>query len=108
MPAIIEIISDYNSIEYSRIELDGKPLDNLDQYRVRTEPFEVEYPEHDALFGVHGGISKAIADGVYILWQPHIGKHEIHYEGKINLADKKDSIDHTDHVENVTYRFTVE
>jgi hypothetical protein len=99
---------DHDSIEYRRIEIDGETLvgDLESRFRVRTEPFEVEYPD-DALFGVSKGISKAVADGVYIVWEPPVGKHEIHYMGKINLADRKDSIDSTDHVENVTYTFKV-
>lgn len=101
---------DHDNIEYRRIEIDGKPLEgDLDAlYRVRTEPFEVVYPDSDALFGVHGGVSKAIADGVYIVYHPDLGDHEVHYEGKINLVGKKDALDSSeDHVEDVTYVFTV-
>jgi hypothetical protein len=105
---------DHDSIESRRIEIDGKLLvgDLESRFRVRTEPFEVEYPD-GALFEVQKGISKAVADGVYIVWEPSVGEHEIHFEGKINLADRKDCMDckqgkpAKDHVENVTYTFRV-
>lgn len=100
---------DYANIEYCQVKIDGEQLDKLGIYRVRTEPFEVHYPDNDALFGVHGGTSKAVADGIYLVYEPPIGRHEVHYEAKINLLGNKDCLDPSaDHIENVTYVFTVE
>lgn len=99
---------DYGNIEYSHVQIDGEPLQDLEQFRVRTEPFEVTFPD-DALFGVPKGNCKAIADGRYMIWEPSTtaGKHTIHYEGKINLADNPKSLDRKDHYENVTYTFNI-
>jgi hypothetical protein len=85
---------DHDNIEYRRIEIDGKPLvgDLESRFKVRTEPFEVEYPDK-AIFGVPKGVSKAVADGVYIVWEPPIGEHEIHFEGKIEIPDNQDSLE---------------
>jgi hypothetical protein len=98
---------DHDSIEYRRIEIDGKPLegDLENLYRVRTEPFEVIYPDNP-IFGNRAGVSKAIADGVWIVYEPDRGKHTVRFQGRINLADKDDSIDRTDHFEDTTYTFT--
>jgi hypothetical protein len=109
---------DHGYIDYGHIEIDKKrlaerTLESL--YRVRTDPFEVEFPK-GSLFGIkRHGISKAVADGVYIIWEPSVGDHEIHLEGKIKLAGRKDTIEFAnlgipakeDHVENVTYAFNV-
>lgn len=106
---------DHDSIEYRHIVVDGEELlagDLESRFRVRTEPFEVDYPD-GALFEVNKGVSKAVADGVYIVWEPSVGDHEIRVEGKINLAERKDCIEYKkgkpakDHVENVTYTFKV-
>jgi hypothetical protein len=100
---------DHDNIEYRRIEVDGQPLvgDLEGRFRVRTEAFEVEYPEN-AIFGVRKGLSKAVADGVYIVWEPPIGEHEIHFEGKIDLPEEEDGLESSDYVENVTYTFRVQ
>ena len=100
---------DHDNIEYRRIEIDGKSLvgDLENRFRVRTEPFEVEYPQN-AIFGAREGKSKAIADGVYIVWEPPIGEHMIHFEGKIGVPEEEDSLKTRDYVENVTYTLRVE
>jgi hypothetical protein len=100
---------DHDNIVYRRVEIDGKPLvgDLESRFRVRTEPFEVEYPVN-AIFGVSKGLSKAVADGVYIVWEPPMGEHVIHFEGKIDLPEEEDSLESSDYVENVTYALRVE
>jgi hypothetical protein len=108
---------DHDSIDYGHIDIDGERLPERtleSRFRVRTDPFDVEFPD-GALFDLHKGISKAVADGVYIVWEPFVGDHEIHFEGKIKLAGRKDTIEFAnrgepakeDHVENVTYTFKV-
>jgi hypothetical protein len=100
---------DHDNIVYRSIEIDGKPLvgDLESRFRVRTKDFEVEYP-NNAIFGVSKGLSKAVADGVYIVWEPPEGEHEIHFEGKIDTPEDGDSLETRDYVENVTYNFKVE
>jgi hypothetical protein len=108
---------DHDNIEYRKIVIDEKELPESDlesRFRVRTYPFEVNFPE-GALFNVHQGPSIAVADGVYIVWEPSVGEHKVHFEGKIKLAGIKDTIEEAnqrkpakeDHVENVTYTFKV-
>jgi hypothetical protein len=99
---------DHDNIVYRYIEIDGKPLvgELESRFRVRTGPFEVQYPDN-AIFGASKGPSKAVADGVYIVWEPPIGEHEIHFEGKIDLPEDEDSLEISDYVENVTYNFKV-
>lgn len=101
---------DHDNIEYRRIEIDGRPLvgDLENRFRVRTDPFEVKFPEK-AIFGARKGPSKAVADGIYIVWEPGVGKHEIHVEGKIDLPDEEeDSLDTSPFTEFYTYTFGVQ
>ena len=100
---------DHDNIEYRCIEINGRPLvgDLENRFRVRTDPFEVEFPEK-AIFGARKGVSKAVADGIYIVWEPSIGNHEILVEGKIDLPDEEeDSLDTSPFTEFYTYTFEV-
>jgi hypothetical protein len=100
---------DHDNIEYRRIEIDGKPLvGDLDRFRVRTKPFDgISFPQK-AIFNVREGPARAIADGVYIVWEPPIGEHIIHFEGKIDLPEQQESLESRDYVEDVTYTFRVQ
>jgi hypothetical protein len=99
---------DHDNIEYRRIEINGKPLvgDIERRFRIRTKPFEVTYPK-DAIFNAKAGRSKAVADGVYVVWEPPFGEHIIHFEGKIDYPEKGESLEPRDYVENVTYTLKV-
>jgi hypothetical protein len=59
--------------------------DNLTKYRTHTEPFDVTFP-NNGIFGiVEGGISKAVADGFYILTEPIAkGNHTIHFKSSLS------------------------
>ena len=50
-----------NDKEYTR--------QDLSKYRIPTEEFEVTFPKN-AIFGATEGISKAVADGYYVITQP--------------------------------------
>jgi hypothetical protein len=100
--------TDQDNIEYRRIEIDGKPLvGNLEKvYRVPTKFFFVNYPEK-AIFNAPKGRSRAVADGIYLIWEPAEGDHILHFEGKIDVPEEEDSLESRDYVEDVTYTLKV-
>jgi hypothetical protein len=64
-----------NDNEYSRSDL-GK-------YRTHTGVFEVTFPKN-AIFGATEGISKAVADGYYVITQPLAkGTYTIQYKSSL-------------------------
>ena len=61
--------------EYSR--------QDLEKYRISTEEFEVTFPKN-AIFGATEGISKAVADGYYVITQPlEKGNYTILYKSSL-------------------------
>ena len=61
--------------EYSR--------QDLEKYRTSTEEFEVTFPKN-AIFGATEGISKAVADGYYVITQPlEKGNYTILYKSSL-------------------------
>jgi len=102
---------DQNNIKDRKIELDGYLVTDMEGYRVRTNSFKVDYPEKDPIFSIPekrwGNQNvRAMADGVYILWQPKEGRHRIHFEGRIPLPEKGTNLEDREYTENVTYTFT--
>lgn len=62
--------------------------DDLIKYRTHTDVFEVVFPD-DGSFGViEGGVSKAVADGFYILTEPLTkGNYSIHFKSSLICPD---------------------
>jgi hypothetical protein len=63
-------------------------FDDLTNYRIHTNVFEVVWPDNGA-FGVReGGPSNAVADGHYIITEPLTsGNHSIHYKSSLSCPD---------------------
>lgn len=101
--------TDYDNIEYRSIEVDGTPIvGNMDRFRVRTGPFEVDY-DQNPIFNARPGKSNAVADGNYLVWEPsEKGQHIIHFDGRIDLPEEGNSLESRDYVEDVTYTLVVE
>lgn len=71
---IREVTGDIDSVERLDLTVDEKPFLNLNQLRVRSEPFD------DTIDGVK---TKTVSDGYWaFLKPPKIGKHTIHFMGK--------------------------
>jgi hypothetical protein len=68
--------------EYSRQDLEG--------YRTNTTDFEVVFPKN-AIFGASEGLSKAVADGYYVITEPlEKGNHTIVYRSTLSLPFAQD------------------
>jgi hypothetical protein len=64
-----------NDKEYSRAD--------LSKYRTHTGVFDVTFPKN-AIFGATEGISKAVADGYYVITQPLAkGTYTIQYKSSL-------------------------
>jgi hypothetical protein len=61
---------------------------DLIKYRTPTDAFEVDFPD-SGIFGViEGGVSKAVADGFYILTEPLTkGNYSIHFKSSLICLD---------------------
>jgi hypothetical protein len=102
-------IDHQNIVEDSRhVTIDGDDVPNLDRFRVKTDPFKVEFPPLN-LFSVDAGLSDAVADGGYPVLQGFtVGDHHtIHYEGTIEVPEDQDSIEYRTYNEDLTYELTI-
>lgn len=101
---------DHQNIDQNsrRVRIDGNFVANLNNFRVRTDPFQVDYPLLN-LFSASPGPSIAVADGAYLVIQGfEVGEHhEIHFEGTVNVPDNQDSLEHRTYNEDLTYKLTI-
>jgi hypothetical protein len=90
--------SEFNDKEYSR--------QDLSKYRIATEDFEVTFPKN-AIFGATEGISKAVADGYYVITEPlEKGNYTILYKSSL-ICPEIDCIQ-PNFAQDIKYRLIVE
>jgi hypothetical protein len=85
--------------------LDGKPITGPGRFRVASGAFTVTGPEKaaEAPFDDIVGKQKAISDGYWLMLRPlSVGKHTLHFKGKLKPAPGKEPFDL-----DVTYEVTV-
>jgi hypothetical protein len=65
-------------------EIDGKSVQDIQQYREASTVFTVDLPDNN-IFGVaHGGYGPNVDDGFYLLLPPlPVGQHTIHFHGSL-------------------------
>jgi len=87
-----------NDKEYTR--------QDLSKYRIPTEDFEVTFPKN-AVFGATEGISKAVADGYYVITEPlEKGNYTILYKSSL-ICPEIDCIQ-PNFAQDIKYRLIVE
>ena len=87
-----------NDKEYTR--------QDLSKYRIPTEDFEVTFPKNP-VFGATEGISKAVADGYYVITEPlEKGDYIILYKSSL-ICPKIDCIQ-PNFAQDIKYRLIVE
>ncbi len=78
--------NDQDSVNSLYLKIGDKEFsyENLTKYRTRTDAFDVVFP-NNGIFGiVEGGISKAVADGFYIITEPlQRGNYTVHYKSSL-------------------------
>jgi hypothetical protein len=88
--------------------IDKKPVTNLNNFRVRTNVFEVKYPSLN-LFNAVPGDSHAVADGTYLVLQDFAKGEmvEISFGGTIHVPDDQDSLEYRTYYEDLTYNLKI-
>jgi hypothetical protein len=77
---------DIDDIVEKFAEVDGQPIYNIEEFRVRTQPFETFLISNN-IFNVTPGQTTAVSDGYWIfLRPPSTGTHEIHTIGACSLG----------------------
>jgi hypothetical protein len=67
--------------------IDGQWLENLKNYRVRSEVFDLTFPKYN-IYNVPPGKTRSVCDGYWLFIKPlQIGKHYIYFKGE-NLLDQ--------------------
>jgi hypothetical protein len=68
------------------VEIDGKPIHNIDRFYEESVPFSFRLPE-DNLFGAPAGtlVSPAVDNGFYLAVAPlGLGEHTVHIHGELD------------------------
>jgi hypothetical protein len=67
--------------------VDGERISNLEDYRVRSEVFDLTFP-NDNVYGVTPGITRSVCDGYWLFMKPlEEGKHIIYFKGENLLSE---------------------
>ena len=65
----------------AQVTINGTAIENLDQFRIQSPPFNVTIPENN-VFGVSSGPTQAVSDGLWVILNPlPVGEHKIGFKG---------------------------
>jgi hypothetical protein len=77
---------DIDDISRKEVEIDGISLNSMDNYRVQSDVFEINYPENN-VFDLKPGPTYGISDGYWVFLKPlTVGEHLIHSVGACSLG----------------------
>ena len=99
---------DQDSVTSLYLKIDDKEYtrQDLSKYRIPTEDFEVTFPKN-AIFGATEGISKAVADGYYVITEPlEKGNYTILYKSSL-ICPETDCIQ-PNFAQDIKYTLVVE
>jgi hypothetical protein len=81
---------DQDSVNSLYLKIGNKEynFDELNKYRIHTDPFDVVFADN-GIYGVkEGGPSKVVADGRYVITEPlPKGNHTVHYKSSLICPD---------------------
>jgi hypothetical protein len=67
--------------------IDDKRIDQLENYRVRSEVFDLSFPE-DNVYNVRPGLTRSVCDGYWLFIKPLApGIHSINFRGETSLDE---------------------
>jgi hypothetical protein len=67
--------------------IDGEKIAGLENYRVRSEVFDLTFPK-DNVYDVRPGLTRSVCDGYWLFIKPlQIGKHFIDFKGETSLKE---------------------
>jgi hypothetical protein len=82
--------TDQDSVNSLYLKIGDKEynLEDLLKYRTDTDGFDVDYADNGIFGIVEGGLTKAVADGYYIMTDPlPKGNHTVHYKSSLSCLD---------------------
>jgi hypothetical protein len=90
------------------VNINKNSVPNLNNFRVRTPSFKVEYPPLN-LFSARPGPSDAVADGCYLVLQGFEKGEivEIRFGGIVLVPENDDSLEYRTYKEDLTYKLTI-
>lgn len=73
--------ADNNNAIKLKVIIDGTELNDLEEYRITSPLFEIEYPKNN-IMGFPSGNTTAVGDGFWVFLKPlEKGDHNIHFSG---------------------------
>jgi hypothetical protein len=103
--ACAKSIADFIDPQSVHLEIDGKPVTNLQDYRVQSPLFPIgPLPESNLLGASTGATSPSVSDGVFVMVKPlSVGQHTIHFTGTTDLLP----INGPTFMQDIAYNMTV-
>jgi len=82
-----------NKLIHMEATVDGENVDNLTNYRVQSEVFDLTFPK-DNVYNVRPGLTRSVCGGYWLFIKPlRIGKHFISFKGE-TLLDEAYTLTH--------------
>jgi hypothetical protein len=76
-----------NRLIHMEATVDGEKADQLENYRVQSEVFDLTFPE-DNVYDVTPGPTRAVCDGYWLFIKPlQVGKHQLYFKGETSLKE---------------------
>lgn len=99
---LLKMASEANErVKSAYVEIDGTRLPNIKQFRIRSCPFDLYFPEKN-IFGVQAGVTRSVSEGYWIiLGSLTRGIHQIRFGGEAYVMDR------LEFKTDVTYHLTV-
>lgn len=71
-----------NNVVSMEVTLDGENIENLENYRVQSLVFNLNYPKNN-VYDVKPGITRSVCEGYWVFLKPlALGKHILHFKGE--------------------------
>ena len=78
-------VDSMNHVFYLEAIIDGSKVQQLENYRVRSDVFDFNFPS-DNVYGVRQGLTRSVCDGYWLFIKPlPIGRHKIEFMGECTL-----------------------
>ena len=88
--------------------VDGKPVKNIERYRVQSPQFSFTAPDPWIFSPAPGGEGTAVSDGYFVMLPPlSKGNHTVHFAGSFHFAAGELGPDPVDFSLDVTYHINV-
>ena len=100
-----QFLADFIDPDDLFLEIDGKPVTNLDKYRVQSPLFTLGPLHEGNLLGAPAGTTGiSVSDGYFVMLKPlSVGTHTLHFGGLVDLTEAGGPVFALD----ITYTVTV-